>query len=347
MKRDKLAIIAVSTAAAIIAVCGVLSLLRPEIEPEIIEYKPNLRAMLELDHADGKTSTLVVGYNYYLLEEFAKATGRTINIQSSKRKTKYLDSLKTGHYDILVLPYNEEFDRDSVLVSEIVDSTSVWLMQENDRHELELLNEWIEQYNGSEGRESQRELFLRRFNPYRSRPRENLSPYDSLIRLYADSLAWDWRQLAAIVYKESRFHIEARSYRGARGLMQMMPHTARHYGLQDPLNPEESIAAGYRLLNDLDKRYIKYAPEEQERFKLVLAAYNAGVGRMADIMNLAKSMDIATHSWDSLKTVIPYMNDKESLDTGIVKLGVFKGTETLNYVEDVSEIYREFCRICY
>ncbi len=347
MKSDKSAVIVVIVSAVLITAAAVSSLFVKEVSEDIpYSYKEHLKVMMDMDHAENRTSTLVVGYNYHLLREYASFTGRGMDIAYAKRKTEYIDSLKSGVYDILVLPREAEFDRDSLIVSDMVDSTGYWIMCKGDEPEMESVNAWLKTYMISDYREEVRPLFMRRFNPYRSRARERLSPYDETIRLYADSLGWDWRQLAAIIYKESRFHIEARSYRGAAGLMQMMPRTARHYGLEDPLNPEESIAAGYRLLNSMDKRYIKLAPIEQERFKIVLAAYNAGIGRVADMISLARSMDIETSCWDSLKTVIPYMNNPETLDTSVVKLGVFKGTETLNYVDGVNEIYLEFCRIC-
>ena len=182
---------------------------------------------------------------------------------------------------------------------------------------------------------------------YRSRRRSTISPYDSLIRHHADSLGWDWRMLAAVIYQESRFHIEATSRRGARGLMQMMPSTARHYGLLDPLDPAENIAAGARLLGSLMRRYRKVGENPEEIFKYALAAYNAGVGRIDDVLALARHRGVETGRWENVLEVIPEMNDPEALDsTGIVKLGVFKGKETIAYVDEVISVYEQFLRIC-
>ena len=81
-------------------------------------------------------------------------------------------------------------------------------------------------------------LFLTRIRPSSDAPVEEtvapqpeqflyISPYDSLFRLYADSVC-DWKMLAAIAYVESKFDTTARSGRGAQGLMQIMPATYRH-----------------------------------------------------------------------------------------------------------------------
>ena len=127
----------------------------------------------------------------------------------------------------------------------------------------------------------------------------------------------------------------------------MMPSTARHYGLLDPLDPEENIAAGARLLGSLMRRYRKVGENPEEIFKYALAAYNAGVGRIDDILALARHRGVDTGRWENVLEVIPEMNDPEALDsTGIVKLGVFKGKETIAYVDEVISVYEQFLRIC-
>ena len=58
---------------------------------------------------------------------------------------------------------------------------------------------------------------------------DNLSPYDDLLKLAADSLGWDWRLFASQAYQESKFNAKAISWAGARGLMQLMPATRLDY----------------------------------------------------------------------------------------------------------------------
>ena len=62
-----------------------------------------------------------------------------------------------------------------------------------------------------------------------------ISPYDSLFKAYADTVGWDWKMLAAVAYVESKFDTAAVSGVGARGLMQMMPQTARAMGIPEGL----------------------------------------------------------------------------------------------------------------
>lgn len=75
--------------------------------------------------------------------------------------------------------------------------------------------------------------------------KNRISPYDHLFKRYAKKIGWDWRLLAALAYKESNFNPKVVSWAGARGLMQLMPQTARTVGLPRGKEnvPEESIKA--------------------------------------------------------------------------------------------------------
>jgi soluble lytic murein transglycosylase-like protein len=70
---------------------------------------------------------------------------------------------------------------------------------------------------------------------------------------------------------ESRFNRMARSHKGAKGLMQMIPATALRFKVSDPYDPSQAIRGGCRYLKFLSERY-------GGRLELVLAAYNAGEG---------------------------------------------------------------------
>jgi soluble lytic murein transglycosylase-like protein len=75
--------------------------------------------------------------------------------------------------------------------------------------------------------------------------------------------------VTAVILAESGGDPRAVSKRGAGGLMQLMPATARQYGVNNVFDPEQNIRAGTRYLHDLADRY-------QNDLELMLAAYNAG-----------------------------------------------------------------------
>ncbi|HVR81563.1 MAG TPA: lytic transglycosylase domain-containing protein [Luteimonas sp.] len=80
--------------------------------------------------------------------------------------------------------------------------------------------------------------------------------------------------LRAFAHAESGFDAQARSPKGAQGVMQLMPEVAREYGVHDPYSAVESIGAGARHLKTLMRRY-------RNDLTLVAAAYNAGIGAVA------------------------------------------------------------------
>lgn len=325
---------------------AVLSTRRPAA-PEARQKPEHIRGVLELAPLADTSNALVIGYHYELLKRFAAANGQTIDIRLTGRDRSYLDSLRAGAVDIVVVPFEDSLAVDSVLVSTPVDSLSVWLMRHDEHAGMQELNDWIAAWHASDAYAPTRDLFLKRFNAFRSGRRTQISPYDSLIRAHADTLGWDWHLLAAIMYSESRFHIEARSPRGAAGLMQMMPKTAARYGVTDPLDPEQSIAAGAQSLSNLIKRYSGVAADRTERYKYALAAYNAGIGRIDDCISLARHLGVDPSRWDNIvQEVLPRMSDEQIMETGAVQLGPFKGEETGRYVDRIIAVYDRLCVIC-
>lgn len=82
----------------------------------------------------------------------------------------------------------------------------------------------------------------------------------------------------AVIKQESNFNPRAVSHAGARGLMQLMPATAKAYGCKDSFNPRQNIMAGTKFLGDLLAKY-------NGDVKLSLAGYNAGPGNVAKYGN--------------------------------------------------------------
>ena len=80
-------------------------------------------------------------------------------------------------------------------------------------------------------------------SPILSLKEGKISHYDDLFRKYSKDIGWDWRMLASLAYTESNFDTTAVSWAGAKGLMQLMPATARAMGVPPgkEQNPEESV----------------------------------------------------------------------------------------------------------
>lgn len=102
-------------------------------------------------------------------------------------------------------------------------------------------------------------------------PNDTPIDYEALVRELAKSAGVDPDIAARIMRTESAGNAQARSAKGAQGLMQLMPATAAQYGVTDPLDPAQNIAAGITHLKHLQDKY----PGNP---LLQVAAYNAGEG---------------------------------------------------------------------
>ena len=98
---------------------------------------------------------------------------------------------------------------------------------------------------------------------------ESVKRFETLIETIAKRHEVDLALVKAVIHTESYFNPNATSRKGASGLMQLMPQTARHYGVVDLYSPQQNLDAGVRYLRDLLQRY-------DNQIFLALAAYNAG-----------------------------------------------------------------------
>lgn len=95
------------------------------------------------------------------------------------------------------------------------------------------------------------------------------TPYGEVIAAVSQAHGVDPMLVRALIQVESNYRARARSNRGAMGLMQLMPATARAYNVRNPYDPKANIAAGVKHLKSLIDRW---------GVELALAAYNAGEG---------------------------------------------------------------------
>ena len=171
-----------------------------------------------------------------------------------------------------------------------------------------------------------------------------ISQYDNLFKKYAPNVGWDWRLMAAQAFQESKFKANAKSWVGARGLMQIMPKTARGYrtSVSQLNNPEVSVKVATKLIEDLDRYLLKYVPNDKERIKFVIAAYNVGIAHVYDAIALAEKYGLDPQIWDDnvSKAILMKMNPKYYNDP-VVKYGYCRGTETVNYVKNITDFYEQ------
>ena len=172
-----------------------------------------------------------------------------------------------------------------------------------------------------------------------------ISHYDPLFKKYAKEIDWDWRLLASLAYTESNFDTTAVSWAGAKGLMQLMPRTARAMGVPAGMeqNPEESIKAAVKYIAATANSFSRI-PDPDERIKFILAAYNAGIGHVTDAMALAEKYGKNKYIWDNnVADYILLKSNEEYFNDPVCKNGYFRGVETFNFVKEVigrGEVYK-------
>lgn len=170
-----------------------------------------------------------------------------------------------------------------------------------------------------------------------------LSNYDDIIKEEAKQMGWDWRLLGALIYTESRFKPNVKSWAGAFGIMQMMPITAKNFGVSKNSSVKEQIAGGRKYIQYLENIFRKNMVDTTELNKFVIASYNSGLGHIEDAIRLAEKYEKNTDNWDEVAGIIEKMREQEYYGDEVVKHGFFRGTETLNHVERVFDLYDNYC----
>lgn len=121
------------------------------------------------------------------------------------------------------------------------------------------------------------------------------------LKNYAQFYDFDWFLIASQAYKESRFNQKMVSHRGAYGVMQIKPSTAKSKHVQITnikTDMENNIHAGVRYLAFLrDHYYDKPQYTQEDTINFALAAYNAGPGRVRQLQRIAERKGLNPHKW--------------------------------------------------
>lgn len=224
-----------------------------------------------------------------------------------------------------------------------------WAMRNTSIDMLQLVNTWLLDKKKRFLPDLYTKYFLnsknqhfRTTSAYSSLGGNRISVYDELIQENAKTLGWDWRLLAAVVYKESAFDTTALSYAGAQGLLQLMPVTLERFGVTNPNDPVESLRGGVKYLQYLDKFWMERVPETNERIKFILASYNIGQGHVEDAWRLTLKYRKNTQNWQEVANFLNLKSDPKYYRDPVVKSGYAKGHIAVNYVRDVLGLFQSY-----
>jgi membrane-bound lytic murein transglycosylase F len=171
--------------------------------------------------------------------------------------------------------------------------------------------------------------------------RGQISPFDAIFKKEAARYGWDWRFIAAVAFKESRFNPNARGFGGAFGLMQFMPNTGSKYGVVPGSSPEIQIAGGMKLINNIFNSWSSI-PNKEQRMKFTLASYNAGKGHIDDAQRLASEYGLNPKVWDgNVAVMVQKLAIPEYYRSNVVKCGAYRG-HAYSYVNTVYSKYKQW-----
>ncbi|MEM7169738.1 MAG: transporter substrate-binding domain-containing protein [Pseudomonadota bacterium] len=156
---------------------------------------------------------------------------------------------------------------------------------------------------------------------------ERLAKLEDAFRKYADQYGFDWLEIAALAYQESRLDPTAKSGRGAVGVMQILPDTARGEPIliEDISRVDNNIHAGVKYLAHLRDDYFDDPNlENSAKVDFALAAYNAGPTRISKLRDRADREGLDPNHW--------FSNVEQVARRSI-------GRETVNYVANINKYF--------
>lgn len=146
----------------------------------------------------------------------------------------------------------------------------------------------------------------------------------------------DWRLLAAMGYQESHWDPEAQSHTGVRGIMMLTQRTAQQLGLNDRLDPVQSIEGGARYLLRMWNRIPDRIPDP-DRTWMALAAYNMGWGHLEDVRVLTQRQGGDPDRWRDVSERLPLLTQEKWYKQ--TRYGYARGLEAQRYVRNIRNYY--------
>lgn len=293
-----------------------------------------------------------MGREYAFAAAFAESEGLRLRVELCSDTAGLFRLLSAGEADLVVVPLTqaEVESRHGVAVGQRKDSKHFWAANAATPLLAEALNRWASTVDADKltrretERETTRRVVRRQVKPrYLNEAAGVISSYDNLFKDAAARTGWDWRLIAAQCYQESGFDPEAVSGAGARGLMQIMPTTAAHYGVSaaELFEAEKNVRTAGSHIAALNKNFLNIR-SNAERIKFVLAAYNGGEGHIRDAMRLCEKYGGNASQWADVRTYVLRLQQARYYRDPVVQHGYMIGSETAEYVDRILSAYQAY-----
>lgn len=294
---------------------------------------------------------------YDRLQNLMSEIGGTINIQIAEAETEELiEMVAKGDIDYTIADENiallnkSYYPNLDIRTAISFPQRIAWGVRQNSPELKQELDKWLKKFKKTrdfatiymkyfKARTRHAERVLSEYSSFKG---TKLSPYDELIKTESKRLGWDWKLLAALIYRESLFNPEALSHAGAHGLMQVIPETAERFGAHSLTDPVQNIQAGVSYLISLEDFWIERIPDSTMRTKFVLASYNVGLGHVLDAVRLTDKYGGDPMAWRDVASYLELKASPEFYQDPCVRHGYCRGSEPVNYVALVINHYRHF-----
>jgi len=146
----------------------------------------------------------------------------------------------------------------------------------------------------------------------------------------------DWRLLAAIGYQESHWRSGAVSPTGVRGIMMLTEDTARYLGLDDRVDPKNSIFGGAQYYARQTER-VADTVDEPDRTWMAMAAYNVGFNHIKDARQIVEWQGGNPDTWVDISKALPLLAQRKWYSR--VPFGYARGWEPVLYVNNIRSYF--------
>ncbi len=273
-----------------------------------------------------------LGVQYLICQRFADSLGVRLRVDVYRDSLELLKKLEEGEADLVAMATPGDI-RVGSEKPELAEELKTWyrpsLIDVVKKEETTLL--------------TTHKVKRRIFSPMLDAKSGVISRYDQYFKTYSRDIRWDWRLMAAQCYQESTFDPKAVSFVGAKGLMQIMPGTADHLGVERSklYDPETNISAAAKYILELQQSFSDIR-DNYERTNFVLASYNGGAHHIRDAMALARRDGRNPHRWADVSPYVLKLATPRYYNDPIVKYGYMRGTETVDYVSKIRQRHASY-----
>jgi len=332
------------------------------IASEVIVTRASDNTLRQVEDLKGRSLYVRKSSTYWQTLEALQHTGldfKLISAPETMETEEIIGLVASGEYDLTLADnhlLNIELTwRDDIQAAFTIGDPqgNAWAMRPENPQLIKAVNAFLKKQHKSLFYNVTFEKYFKnshRIKKYRAQridlnPDGTLSPYDTLIKKYAQQYDFDWRLLISQMYQESRFNPQAKSWVGALGLMQVMPRTAKEMNIENLKEPEQGIKAGVKYLNWVRDRFEKEL-SVKDRMWFALASYNAGQGHVKDARRLARQQGLNPNRWfDNVEKAMLLLSQRKYSQK--VRHGYVRGTEPVNYVREIRTRYRAYIRLAH